>query len=376
MTRRKAALRAWFALLLASSGASAIEVPTGSEDFTLEAEPLVQPRIQVDFDGPPGAAAPSGHANIDFFLRRARLLVRGTAYKQFAFAVNVVALRVGERGNLNNVTPILQDLVFRYLPAPDVNLETGLLLMPLSHAAVEGAGYQSSIDGPGNLLLYNNARQLRETGIQIRALVLDRRILVRGGFYEGARTTGTTTGPAVNPNGIPLAGGMLRLNLVGDEATYAYPGIYLDGKTRISVGVGGQYQPRSGGVRTGSSTYDHYMALAADLFADVALTPRTEAVLAMGGYRFDYGQGNARTGHGMHADLGYRWGPVEPQGNFYWFNSDTKKNSFLKIAGGLNLFFVGHRAKIQAEFASIITNASLERTPTLHQIIVQAQLAL
>ena len=79
---------------------------------------------------------------------------------------------------------------------------------------------------------------------------------------------------------------------------------------------------------------------------------------------------------GMHADLGYRWGPVEPQGNFYWFNSDTKKNSFLKIAGGLNLFFVGHRAKIQAEFASIITNTSLERTPALHQIIVQAQLAL
>ena len=122
MTRRKPALRAWFALLLASSGASAIEVPTGSEDFTLEAEPLVQPRIQVDFDGPPGAAAPSGHANIDFFLRRARLLVRGTAYKQFGFAVNVVALRVGERGNLNNVTPILQDLVFRYLPTPDVSL--------------------------------------------------------------------------------------------------------------------------------------------------------------------------------------------------------------------------------------------------------------
>jgi hypothetical protein len=112
--------------------------------------------------------------------------VRGTAYKQFGFALNIVALRVGERGNLNNVTPFLQDLIFRYMPAPDVSLETGLLLMPLTHAAVESAGYQSSIEGPGSILLYNNARQLRETGIQVRALVLDRRILVRGGFYEGA----------------------------------------------------------------------------------------------------------------------------------------------------------------------------------------------
>src|SRR5437899_2486713 len=92
-------------------------------------------------------------------------------------------------------------------------------------------------------------------------LLLDRRILVRGGFYEGARNT----------NGIPMVGGMVRLNLVGDETAYTYPGIYLDEKTRISIGVGGQYQPRSGGLRTGSTAYDDYAALAADLFADVAL---------------------------------------------------------------------------------------------------------
>ena len=57
-------------------------------------------------------------------------------------------------------------------------------------------------------------------------------------------------------------------------------------------------------------------------------------------------------------------------------SSDTRKNSYLRIAGGLNLFFEGHRAKIQAEFASTITNANLTTTPALHQIIVQAQLAL
>ena len=83
-----------------------------------------------------------------------------------------------------------------------------------------------------------------------------------------------------------------------------------------------------------------------------------------------------RTGYGMQGELGYRWGPVEPQANFYWFNSDTRKNSFLKIGGGLNLFLHAHRAKLQAEFASTITNANLTTTPALHQIVVQAQLAL
>jgi hypothetical protein len=166
------------------------------------------------------------------------------------------------------------------------------------------------------------------------------------------------------------------LNLVGEETTYAYRALYLDENTRMSVGVGGQYQPQSGALRAGSSAYDQYIALAADLFTDVALTPNTEALLTVGGYRFDYGAGNGKTGYGMHGEIGYRWGPVEPQGNFSWFNSDTKRNSFLKIAGGLNVFLHGHHAKIQAEFASIIANANLATTPALHQFIVQAQLAL
>jgi hypothetical protein len=374
MIGTKPALRAWFALLFAASGAAAIGVKTGSEDFTLDVSPLIQPRIEVDSDGPPGRAAPSGHANIDFFIQRARVVVRGTAYKYFAFGINIVALRIGDHGNYN-VSPLLQDLRLAYVPVKDVNLELGLLLMPLTHSSVEGAGYLSAIEVPG-ILLFNNSSNLRETGIQIRALMLDRRILVRGGFYEGARNSTATAVPAINPNGMPLAGGMIRLNLVGDEPAYAYSGIYLDGQTRISIGLGGQYQPHSGALRAGTSAYDDYIALAADLFADVALTPRTEAILEIGGYRFDYGAGNARTGYGMHGEIGYRWGPIEPRGSVYWFNSDTKRNSYLKVGGGLNLFFYGHGAKIQAEVASTITNANLTTTPALHQIIVQAQLAL
>ena len=353
----------------------AIEVPTGTEDFTLRVEPLLQPRIQVDWDGPPGAAAPSGHANIDFFIRRARLLVRGTAYKDFSFGINIVAVRVGERGNLN-VTPFLQDAVVGYAPASEVHVEMGLLLMPLSHAAVEAAGYSSSIEGVGGILLYNNARQLREIGLQLRALLFGQRIMLRGGFYEGARNTNAPGTPALNPDGVPLVGGMIRWNLAGEDTAYAYSGIYLDERTRVSIGVGGQYQPQSGAVRAGSAAYDDYLALAADLFADVAVAPRMEAILSVGGYRFNYGAGNAKTGYGTQGEVGFRWGLVEPQANFYWFNSDTKKNSYLKVAAGLNVFLHGHHAKIQAEFASIIANASLTTTPALHQVIVQIQLAL
>src|SRR6266446_8960849 len=58
------------AVLLASSAASAIEVTTGTDDLILNINPQVQPRFESDVDGPPGSAAPSGHANFDFFIRR------------------------------------------------------------------------------------------------------------------------------------------------------------------------------------------------------------------------------------------------------------------------------------------------------------------
>src|SRR5438552_15975134 len=156
------------AMLLASA-ASAIEVSTGTDDLVLHINPQVQPRFELDFDGPPGSASPSGHANFDFFIRRARLLMRGIDYKQFTIAIPLNAARLGERGNYN-VAIALQDVHIGYVPVKDVNIEIGLLYMPLTHAALSSATDTSALDIPSDILLYNNARNLRETGVQLRAL--------------------------------------------------------------------------------------------------------------------------------------------------------------------------------------------------------------
>src|SRR5712692_10725910 len=96
--------------------------------------------------------------------------------------------------------------------------------------------------------------------------------------------------------------------------------------------------------------YPDYVALAADTYVGVALPGDSEAIFQLNGYRFDYGSGNARTGFGAAGDLGYRLGNIEPQVNFFWFNSDTKNASMLKWAAGVNYFFKRHDAKISAEF--------------------------
>ncbi len=383
------------AVFLASSAAFAIKVTTGP-DFDLNINFLLQARAQGDWDGvPPPAistapdgASPSGKFYTDFYVKRARFVGRGTAFKYFLFLITLDTPNFGVRGNYTTSSTFIQDLVIGVEPTKDLFIEAGFLLVPLAHGTVSNPGAQSAIDAPGTGLsrLFNNAaRASRETGVQIRTLLFDHRILFRGGIYEGARSSQgppapaapPPTDPVINPNGVPLLAGMVRLNLIGDEITYpGYPGIYLDGKSRVSVGVGGQWQSKGavGGLVSGATAYPDYVVLAADAFIDLALAGDTEAVFGLNGYRFDYGSGNARTGFGASGEVGYRIGKIEPQVNVYWFNSDSKQNSSVRWAAGVNYFFKVHAAKIGAEFAGQIVNANLDTTPTLHQIIVQGQL--
>lgn len=371
------------AILLASAQAMALKVETGNPDITFNITAQLQVRYSADWDGYDyNLASPNGHLNHEFSVRRARLITSGEAYKMFTYYIMLDTPRFGQRGNYTGST-FVQDLYVGYKPLPDFNIEAGFLYMPLSHATLASNSQTNALEGPSDILFYTNARGLREGGVQIRGLILDKRILIRGGVYNGARQIAPPAGttPPVNPNGSPQAAGILRFNLAGEETGYSYPGIYMDGKTRISVGVGAQYQQKSGARQGTSANYNDYMALSADMFADVALGGEQEAVLQVGLYRFDYGTGAATTGNAIHVETGYRFGNIEPQFNMVWFNSDPKTSSILRLSGGVNYYFKGHNAKLQAEFghqkfgSNTTPGLILDTTNAQHYFILQAQAA-
>lgn len=376
------------AVLLGSSAALAVDIRTGTEDFTISVDGDLQFRSENTYGGPAPTAtsgpAPSGHVNMDFFMRRASIAARGTAYKLFWYYVKLETGRFGSRGDYST-SSLLQDVVVGIVPFKDVYIEGGFLKTPLSRPAVDSAPRNNSLEGVSDILMYPNTRAQRQTGAQIRALLFDQRFLIRVGGYEGART-GVSGGrpttpsfgtPFVNPQGVPMFAGMARLNLIGADTGYTYSQIYADGSSHASVGVGGQYQPHSGSPKDSTTVYD-YSALAADVFVDMALPGDMEALLILDGYRFDWGPGKPKTGNGLHGEGGFRWGPIEPQLNFYWFNSDTKVNSFLRLAGGVNYYIHGHHAKIQLEYETTIANGILpdhpNMTPWTRQILLQAQI--
>ena len=373
--------------LAASSPAFAIKVPIPGDDVTLNTVVYLQVRAQGDWDGPPptlaDGASPSGGFNTDFYLRRARLYASGTAYKFVTFNLLLDAPQFGRRGNFGSST-FVQDLSIGFKPMDELIIEAGFLFMPFAHQAMGASSQASALESPAAIVFYNNARGSRETGVQMRSLLFNNRLLLRGGVYEGAR--GDPAAPiVVNPRGRPLFGGVVRLNLIGEEPGYTYPGIWMDGKSRVSVGFAAQYQNKGSNLpRTGydpktkkygpiATGVADYVALSADLNVDLAMAGDTEAVLQLTGYRFDYGPGSDKTGFGVSGEGGYRLGPIEPEANFYYFRSASRLADFQKVAVGANYFLHGHQVKLTAEFASVFSSAEISTTSSLKQIVGQAQ---
>jgi hypothetical protein len=380
------------AVLLTSSGAFAVKVTT-TKDFDLNISVLLQARAVASWDGDQPAkatnsSAPNGSVDTDFYMRRMRLIVSGAAYQHWVYYLMLDEPNFGSRGNYNiAANPVfVQDVHIGYEWVPGTALEGGFLYMPFTHLALNSSSSTNSLEKGTAILFYNNARGLRELGVHFRGLFLDNKIFLRGGLFNGLHGLqgSDPTGQVLNPGGRPLVAGTVRYNFIGYEAGYSFPALYYDGKSRVSVGLSAQYQLKgsntpittvnAAGVRaTANTAVNDYVAYAADFFADFALPDDQEFAVQTDINRFDWGSGSDKTGWGSATEVGYRIGPIEPQVNGYWFNSESKQANFFKIAGGLNYFFIKHQSRIGIEFWHIKQNVPWDGSSYLHQILVQYQ---
>ena len=387
------------AVLLASPAAFAIKINTGSKDFDLNISTLIQARAALNWDGDApsatGGAAPNTSLDTSYYLRRMRLIASGAAYQHWTFYLMLDEPNFGIRGNYNIAAnpAFVQDAHIGYEFEPGTAIEAGWLYMPLSHLALNASSGTASIEKNSVLLFYNNSRGLRETGMHFRSAFLDKKIYLRVGLFSGLHGLQGTdaTGPnagVVNPGGRPLVAGMLRYSLVGSESGYSFPTQYLDGKTRVSVGAGAQYQVKgsntpittvnAAGVRQNpvNSAVNDFMAFSGDVFADVALEGDQELTAQLDFYRFDWGPGSDKTGYGATAEVAYRIGSINPEVNGHWFNSESKQGNYAKLAAGVNYLFKGHQAKVGAEFWHFKQNVNWDSSSWQHQVLLQFQISL
>ncbi|HXU60066.1 MAG TPA: hypothetical protein VN962_00095 [Polyangia bacterium] len=244
-----------------------IETPNGS---SIKLGLLLQPQFQMS-----SSTALDGHA-YNLYLRRTRILLGGTLFGAIEYFVEtdspnlMLASSTGAKG-----TPgvAIQDAFATAKPFGDVfKVDVGYMLPPLAHNAVQGAGTLLGWDYFANSFLTSAAPFFgaaastvgRDTGVQLRGLVLDGHLEYRAGLFQGIRNP-----PAEDANmmatSVPARNffrfaARVQVNLLDPETGFFYAGTYLGAKRILSIGGSVDIQ-------------DSYRYFAGDVFADLPAGP-------------------------------------------------------------------------------------------------------
>ena len=349
------------ALLLAPAASYAVKIPIPIDGATLNISAQIQTQFLLNQNGSPDGANPS----YDIFMRRTRLLFNGDASQNFTYLLQIDNANFGKYGNW---TPraIIQDAWVGWAPGGITGgsvfyIDAGILLIPISHHLLESTtnfvGADVQVDAfrfQGNVF-----QGLRDTGVQVRGWLLDKKIGFRGGVYEGITPAAPVLGTAPanqNTGGIPVAacvitpagsptvatscltpkrnpmvGGYVGFDIIGSEEGGWLYGAYKWGKDPIlSVGVADNYQSLA--VRNLNGNLNDMNVFAADVYLNLPMTEANELVLEATLYLNSNGSNTANTGLGASMNLGYRIGKVAPYIALDYFQAKDCDATSLSVA--------------------------------------------
>jgi hypothetical protein len=386
----KATLKALLATsLLLAPAAFATKVPIPVEGATLNVSVQVQTEAMWTENGAPNGT----DSAYDIFIRRSRLLVNGDISQNFSYLFQIDNANFGKYGNFTG-RAIVQDAWIGWAPTGITGgnvlyIDAGLLLIPISHHLLESTTNFITADVHTDefRLPGNGFQGLRDTGIQLRGWWFDKKVGFRGGVYEGyapvlqaapplgngaAGQCSATGAGCITPKRYPNFSGFINFDIIGTEEGGWLYGAYKWAKDPVlSVGVSGVYQSqaiRNTGINATGNITDQRLA-SADIYLNLPQSEAAELVVEATGYLNRNGTGNANTGKGFFADVGYRFGAIAPYVSYSYFQADdcptdlgltaaqlTTCNNTIQTANsrnfkaGLNFFFNKNLNHLNVEF--------------------------
>ena len=337
-TRRALAL----ALVLAPAASFATKVPIPIEGATLNVSFQIQPQFLINQAGTPDGTG----ASYDVYVRRTRLLVNGDLGPNFTYLIQVDNANFGKWGNFTG-RAIIQDAWVGWAPTgitgPTViYIDAGILLVPFSHHLLESTTNFVTADVQADAFRFpgNAFPAFRDTGVQVRGWLLNKKIGFRGGVYEGytpaaatlggapantntaaaANCTPATPGSCVTPKRYPMLSGFVNLDIIGSEEGGWLYGAYKWGKDPI-LSVGGAVNYQSLAIKNAFGSLTDVRVLSGDVYLNLPMTEAAELVAEVTAYGNGNGKGSGNTGLGLSGNLGYRFGSIAPYVAFDYFTS-------------------------------------------------------
>ena len=194
---------------------------------------------------------PSTAPVTDVYFRRLRLIAGGQVTPKLKFFTNSDTSYVGRRSD-NWATPptILQDAFVTYVIRPELQIDGGLMLVPLSYNGGQSAASLLPVAyGPYTFVASapTHSRTGRDQGISARGYLLRNHLEYRVGTFRGA---------AKHVDGMPLRyAGRVVWYPAGAPTGYFYPGTQHGKRTLVGVGASADRQ-------------QNYRAFGADAFAE------------------------------------------------------------------------------------------------------------
>ena len=342
-----------------------IEIPNATIKFGF----LLQPQ----FEAVGSPALNKGTYNL--FLRRTRIIVGATLYKNFEFFLdtdypNIGRAAVNTAGEANNKTTPgmnIQD-AFGTVKAIDdaLKIDMGYMLPPGAHNALQGAGTLYSWDYFTNSFRHSDVFSGgispvgRDAGVQLRGLLLDNHIEYRIGMFQGKREDVSATD--VSGRNMFRVAGRVQINILDAETGFFYAGSYLGKKKVLSLGAAYDFQ-------------DHYHHSSGDVILDMPLGPGVITAQADLGHWNGGSWVNLPRQSAFMSELGYLIDAVNISPIFRfekrWVDYQTAAvPDETRVGGGLAFWPYGHNINVKAFYNRIMP------TPSVHdynQFNVQMQ---
>jgi hypothetical protein len=402
-------LIALFIVTLQTRIAGAVPVVEDKEkDIKVNVGVLVQPTFQLTApasDGTTGCGNgatqrcsagignPRGDGpSYDFFLRRARLMVWGTASKEIGFFVDTEEANLGKGGTFSTFT-FIQDAFLTYSFMPELRIDAGLMLVPLSHHTLEGATSLNALDYHADLVRFPTGRIFRDVGVQLRGLALNDMLHYRFGIFEGVRnaTVPQPVQPAppappvplhatLNGGGIPRFTLHVRGNLLGSEPDFFFKGIYFSETPIISLGVGADYQPKAVFKYSAAGDAGDYFAASGDVFVEYPFSAADEIIFKANYFFYAKGAtgiGNSNLyagGNALYAELGFRHDFIEPVIFADVLKGNRESISIIAPHLGVNFWVVKHNFNVKTDLGYKKTERKNQATQKDFLWTTQAQL--
>jgi len=176
----------------------------------------------------------------NLFLRRLRLIVGGKVNEKISFFIETDSPNLGKGTATSRKVEesvYLQDVILTYTFRDEIQLDGGMLLVPMSHNSTQGATTLLAIDYGAYSFLASDpttSRCGRDYGVQARGYVLGKHLEYRLGVFQGFRDVTATTPFRYSGRAVwyPFEA----------ETGFFYSGTNLGSKRILAVGTGFDHQ--------------------------------------------------------------------------------------------------------------------------------------